>query len=990
MLYINVLPLISANLVQSQKLTLRENAVTIWNSCTTIRVADDLRSKSEMAKIRTFVYLLLASAIPQSRKNGVGKLSKIALVAAKECLRTNNSDLAGKILEYEAAIDVFPNEEIDARGGEQNYHSHRIEFCCLRVLLHWKRRRLDLADHCYAAIPDLLLQAEAVACDKVVDLCYEIACECSSASDYSSAKRWLERILLVIDLPRHADSYVGSEVRLNVLHSLGTHQSRCVDHQLTYLAQILLRTRNDHDAFREARDIIETLHREYGSKLSICLLGLEAGLTSAEYEPDLAFVELERIIRTAHLIASAHTTIMHYTTALSSSCYARAAQSLKYYIVYRLIPEGSMDWIETAIISYLNIFSNNDQGQSPRILRALFQDLDDLANALKLAISPRASQAACILIWRMMRSADSAGLQSVALSWCQLGLHPIFASAGEGNTGKLERQLISYHLLCANHKAACQVLDQMSFTQSSNKYSKFLAYCAAVRNRNEKDAQSHLNTIVNMHGENEQLLLACVGESIQQNRRFDVVRLLQRVLDNRLQEPNSAIDQEALLKYTCQMLIDISTHQNYKDIPQHEILARLCTIFKSVCKLQRRMSADALDLQCTQKKLDYMWFHEKSFNIGGNMAKIWPRRFIIDLLQYSNRLCQVEDEELAGTTLSNKQKQRQRDSTYIEIALYAAEARQMGPSYTVEDLPQTSFDQRTKPKTSDCRVVLYERAFKMFTQLKEQYDSEVRSRDEASNESQLQLHTIIPVAFEALLFLSTNTYLSNEAAFDEISIQQFLKIAAQVAAPAATYALITNILLAFASGDMKLHPQLDGLRVPLISAARILGQIIQALRSLESYDFEQASRWIRCITQLILDDLDIAFATYQPQGELRCDQSLSMLESVVQQVLGLIAATANLLDASEMEVDTNRLNISSGPYRYPPEELQWLATKLFNLAVDFCAFEMQDMAQKWAGKALEIAGILAADAEGEESGGLADLLQRKMSELGLGTMSNKT
>lgn len=746
---------------------------------------------------------------------------------------------------------------------------------------------------------------------------------------------------------------------------------------------MLLRIPNNHDTFRQATDIIETLHKEYGSKLSICLLGLEARLNSAKFNPGPALAELERVANTAHLIKTTHSTIMHYITELSPYCYSRAAEYLKNYIIHRLIPEGNVEWIEDGIVNYINLFSNNDQGHSSEILSAFSRNLNHLSHALGFVISPRAAQAAHTLIWRMMRETYDAGLESVALLWCQLGLHHIFASAGEGSMAKLERQLIGYHLQSANHGAAYQVLDQMSFTRSNNKHSRFLAYCTAIRTANDKDAQSCLNTIVNTHGENEQLLLACVGESLQHDRLFDTVRLLQRILEGRLQEPEAAMEQDALFKFTCQMLINLSACHNDKDAHRDEVLVRLCTLFKSVVKLHRKMRNDTPGQHCAQTELDYAWFRSKSFDLGRNMAKLWPRRFTVDLLQYSNQLHQIDDDNENESNLSSRSKQYLRDSTYIQIALYAAEARQVAPSYTIEGLPQTSYDQRNKPKTSDCRITLYERVLKLFTQLREQYEVEECYLDEALKDAQLQLHMIIPVAFEALLFLSANAYLSDEAVFDEISIQQFLKNVAQLAAPPATYALVADILLTFASGDSELYPLLNGLRIPSISAARLLGQIIQTLRSLESYNSVQASRWVRCVTQLILDDVEVAFSKHHSQGGLRCDQSLTMLESVVQQVLGIVGVKVDAQEARVVELDTNGLGARLGPHPYPPEELQWLATKLFNMSIDFYAFEIHDIAQKWAAKALEVARVVEANKEGGSTCGLADLLQKKISELEL-------
>ena len=68
---------------------------------------------------------------------------------------------------------------------------------------------------------------------------------------------------------------------------------------------------------------------------------------------------------------------------------------------------------------------------------------------------------------------------------------------------------------------------------------------------------------------------------------------------------------------------------------------------------------------------------------------------------------------------------------------------------------------------------------------------------------------------------------------------------------------------------------------------------------------------------------------------------------------------------------------------YPAEELEWLATTLFNLAVDYYVGEEEELGKKWAGKAAELADVLATSRGMDGDGGLlASVLRGKMNELG--------
>jgi hypothetical protein len=63
--------------------------------------------------------------------------------------------------------------------------------------------------------------------------------------------------------------------------------------------------------------------------------------------------------------------------------------------------------------------------------------------------------------------------------------------------------------------------------------------------------------------------------------------------------------------------------------------------------------------------------------------------------------------------------------------------------------------------------------------------------------------------------------------------------------------------------------------------------------------------------------------------------------------------------------------------RYPPTELEWLATSTFNHAIDYYLQENDKMCTKWAQQAFVLASWL------EDDGRLRDLLMEKFASLGL-------
>ena len=486
-----------------------------------------------------------------------------------------------------------------------------------------------------------------------------------------------------------------------------------------------------------------------------------------------------------------------------------------------------------------------------------------------------------------------------------------------------------------------------------------------MRLGNVKEARSCLNTIINSHGDDEQLVLACVGESIQCGQGLDTARLLQRIID--MQRPPQYAELGELLRFTATTLMRVTASPNPEKQAEDEILARLCAIFRSAIKFRKA------DPGCSPQ-LDLAWFQRQSFHVARKHIKSWPRRYIIDLLQYSNELY-CADDDLA---LSDDQRQCTRDSNYLQALLYASEAREVASRYSVEDLPRTAYDARHKPKLSDCRLVLYQQVFRIFSSCYKHHQSSVFADEAQKQDSRAQMQVIIPLAFEALLFMNASSCLTAEAGFDEISIKLLLNNAAELEVPAATSAVLADTVLVFASGDATAWPQLDGLQISSVTAARLLGQVIGMLRKANDYDLGHAARWIRCISQLLLEDVELAVAKHTPGGPLTCNQSLAMLNSVVHQAMDL-ARSSFSSRAKSTPKDNQRRRSTHPASMYPVEEVQWLAAKLFNMAVDFHTLGQEDLIPSWATTAIELAQMIKSEGG---SGGFADMLSAKMQELG--------
>lgn len=187
---------------------------------------NDKHEPAELARLRAFSYLLLSSVVSPNAKRLATTINlfKNALVAGRACLRADTLDLADKVTQNEAAIEVLTSKRREMHGEPDTSLSCVIEFYCLRILLEWKRKRSDLTDFWYKRMIELDFGLQGDEIEKAIDLFYEIGRDNLSRNDsvdIENAVKWLERAQCMLDRKDYCQVSAGSELRLNVMHSLG-------------------------------------------------------------------------------------------------------------------------------------------------------------------------------------------------------------------------------------------------------------------------------------------------------------------------------------------------------------------------------------------------------------------------------------------------------------------------------------------------------------------------------------------------------------------------------------------------------------------------------------------------------------------------------------------------------------------------------------------------------------------------------------------------
>jgi hypothetical protein len=199
--------------------------------------------------------------------------------------------------------------------------------------------------------------------------------------------------------------------------------------------------------------------------------------------------------------------------------------------------------------------------------------------------------------------------------------------------------------------------------------------------------------------------------------------------------------------------------------------------------------------------------------------------------------------------------------------------------------------------------------------------------------------TLTPFAFESMLFMTSAAQVAGQP-FDDLSLSQIIDQAIEVEAPHKTFSLLSDLILtavaytSVASNDhapVTVHKR-PPMKIPVSTASTLLGKVITGLRAHPGYDISQASRWIRCVVQVVLDKHD-------ETKEIQTHQDLSMADAIIHQALSLAHSTAVQAYLSHSQDEEASLMDEAAPSLrtaalYPAEEVEWLATTLFNLAID--------------------------------------------------------
>lgn len=266
--------------------------------------------------------------------------------------------------------------------------------------------------------------------------------------------------------------------------------------------------------------------------------------------------------------------------------------------------------------------------------------------------------------------------------------------------------------------------------------------------------------------------------------------------------------------------------------------------------------------------------------------------------------------------------------------LYVLEARACFSSSTIADIPKSSYSGRGPPLAGEIQSTLHQNVVDKYSYSQNLLD---RLYKDSAGETVLKditkrLISLLPFAFESVLFLTVHAQVS-DLSMNVSSLSQLIDDAVRLEAPDTAYSLVVDIILSSVTADTDVLAIEEGgfarepapaARLPTSCATELLSKLIHSIRNETTYDMSRASRWIRCVVQLILDQHGISRRITTSNSTMDSVHALRTVKTVTEQALALAKSSNWCANTSGSDHLT----------RYPVEEVEWLASTLFNLSVD--------------------------------------------------------
>ncbi|KAF8454550.1 meiosis protein SPO22/ZIP4 like-domain-containing protein [Terfezia claveryi] len=637
--------------------------VKLWNLATQLLKSGDTPDNVEdtsdqrmILNVRIIAFLLLDCAEQSSRRSrqseaiqsrrgkghtnriGLIRLLKVALKAGKECTDQKQLQWALKIMEKAARYHEDLSKLDESQSNEWKVIFHRLEgeYYLLRMTIAWKQSNLSMVEFMYGkALLVQDAQGNTGTSEALAKAVLSIGNGLLAQNAFVAAVKWLRRALEVLDgINPMCLTETCAELRYIVLHSLVTG---------------CLQTKTEPE-LEYARNALETMSENWPTRISILRLKLDLITMENSDAVDEYHNVLLKMIEIAQFSEDVFRTVLGRIQKLSDQSVTLACNCLDELISKRLLVLGQDGWIERAFVTRLWMTVKNNTSLEGNTLATLKKLVDSMARQISKPLSPKSTQAAQILLWKVSEALLVQEKWVEASMWCEVALHRIFDKSGDLNYAKLGRRIIHCAIQVADYGKAEETYGNMSESGKQSPSTLFLMFKVALRTSNHQLAESTIQGICETPLRDHRALYACALDAHTLGNEDETLKALKHVLRHMDDLPTESIHKPAVLRCTIRLTISIIDRAKGGEISNAESLCRLLELASEEAKKARgkKSPVNKQDILFTVKELE--WFSRTSYNLSLRSIEEWHLTTSIRIVSTCLRFLELYPDDIDAPT----------------------------------------------------------------------------------------------------------------------------------------------------------------------------------------------------------------------------------------------------------------------------------------------------------------------------------------------------
>ncbi|KJZ71961.1 hypothetical protein HIM_08641 [Hirsutella minnesotensis 3608] len=597
---------------------------TIWNLC--IRVKRDQSNDTAPAdrtrllvSTRVFAFYMLdigrhARGLSRDAETNVVYLLNLALTLGRICLGDAEIEWGKlalrKAADYLERLKTLESPKAVTQTGDL-LSRLEADYLTMRMALSWKEDRLDVAEHMFTKTDALRQSLHVSSAEAMADTLRHIGFDLAARGNHTLALKWLKRAHGLIEIQNLEQlSTHGLELRLAICH--GIFQS--------LLAQ------NTSHSLQEAGDLVTYVETELGDRPVVLHWRLELLQKTPDEVADAhAYASvLRRLIRAFDHSDETFHFILHQIQQMREKNIRLAIGLLEEFTKLLASRSGNVAWLSKAIVKRIWMATVQDDEEDP--IPALQGLIDGTFDSLSGPLQPDAAGSVQSLIWKKVEALLGAHRFAAADAWCQLAIHQLFASGGDGNAGKFGRKRIWCALKLNDADRAKDAYHNMPKAPQEDVLTSYLMFKVSLLGWDHDLGCESIARLSKASDtiQKQDILYACVREAQQSGDRICTIEALKAVANSWAVGGISSESLPAILRCTIR-LMNVSEEERSSDGPESSCdwSEDICDIFDKAAEHAKQSPKDEQGRKVfTVSELS--WFRKSAYNLGAMNCHVWP------------------------------------------------------------------------------------------------------------------------------------------------------------------------------------------------------------------------------------------------------------------------------------------------------------------------------------------------------------------------------